>query len=377
MKKFILVALAICMMSCFVLPVRIKRFGHTIYGRKQWDNKADIWRMSYEKTKRFVSFILIAVLVLGMVTVGVLDSGIDADPSLDHAHPELLRSISTLYSRDYVTSNGTQGGYADQYGHGTHVAGIIAAAGNNGEGVCGVGGYDPNEDEVSVPPLNQAIRVASFRVLEDGDKGRSSNVAEAIDDATELEIPILNLSLGYLAPSETSEDEGEKYEGIALKTAMLDYPGLLVCSAGNNGINTDTAGPLNHYPSEYDIPNMIVVGACTSALTKVQGTNYGQTTVDIFAPGQNVLSCYPRAQCYFNSCDEATHFEDGYHYGGLTSIATPHVTAVAALVMSKNPDLTPEQIIDRIMDGAIVYASLANYCASGGILNAYNALHPS
>lgn len=330
-----------------------------------------------KKTKRFVSFILIAVLVLGMVTVGVLDSGIDADPSLDHAHPELLRSISTLYSRDYVTSNGTQGGYADQYGHGTHVAGIIAAAGNNGEGVCGVGGYDPNEDEVSVPPLNQAIRVASFRVLEDGGKGRSPNVAEAIDDATKLEIPILNLSLGYLAPSETSEDEDEKYEGIALKTAMLDYPGLLVCSAGNNGINTDTAGPLNHYPSEYDIPNMIVVGACTSALTKVQGTNYGQTTVDIFAPGQNVLSCYPRAQCYFNSCDEATHFEDGYHYGGLTSIATPHVTAVAALVMSKNPDLTPEQIIDRIMDGAIVYASLANYCASGGILNAYNALYPS
>ena len=204
----------------------------------------------------------------------------------------------------------------DLSGHGTHVAGIIGAQGNNEIGISGVAWN---------------IRLVSLRVFDSNGYGYLSDVKRAIDFATNENIPILNYSGGS-----SSDHNG-------CKKAIENYPGLFVCAAGNDNQDNDSHG---YFPGNYNFDNLISVGAIningnrpTSLQWQVdengkpQGSNYGATTVDIFAPGDTIVSTVPTSV-----------YSKGYvRYEG-TSMATPHVTGVAALMLSINPNLTPQQI---------------------------------
>jgi len=290
------------------------------------------------------------------VEVGVLDSGIDG------THPELSSRIDVARSRDFTSSGSNQSNYlvdevTDERGHGTHVAGIIAAKGNNSIGISGVA---PN------------ITLVSLKVFENDPtitQDRMSSLIEAIYYANSAGIPILNFS-GIV-------NSGSEEGLVSLKNAIQSYTGLLVCAAGNKTENTDV---VSRYPSKWDLSNVLVIGALSNATTIADFSNYGQTTVDIFAPGSNILSSYVQSKCTNNSCipflgDPEQHYSNGYHYMSGTSMAAPYATGVAALIKSAYYSLTAAQIKARILDGAQPVSVLSGLCVTGGKLHAYRALH--
>lgn len=259
------------------------------------------------------------------ITVGVIDSGIYGD------HPDLAGNISAQLSRcftDYYDDP-----LEDVYGHGTKVAGVIGAIGNNSIGVAGV---------------CWRVQLISLRV--DTPDGAdevdylSSDVIAAIRYAEEIGIDILNYSAA-----------GYEYNS-SMRTAIKDYSGLFVCVASNDDKNNDS---FDVYPCNYDLDNIIAVGASTSIDEKRSSSNYGKTSVDLFAPGQDVLT---------------TSRSGGYTNGTGTSYAAPYVAGVAALMLSENPRLTPEQIKGILISSCDAVSKLSDKCVSGGRLNAYEAV---
>lgn len=283
-----------------------------------------------------------------MVLVGILDTGVDT------THPDLADVMySGIDSYDCTGTNIVIDNSNDTEGHGTMVAGIIAATHDNGIGIAGI---------------CPSARLISFKVFE-GDTGTVSSAIKAIERAQLLGVSLLNLSGGY-SVSRASQDYSDLYEAIE------NYGGLLVCAAGNDGVDCDSTTVI---PAVYQLDNMITVGACTQIDSIRSDSNYGFLTVDLFAPGENILTCYSTQRCD-SSCSSDGHYSYGYHHFNRTSAAAPFVTGVAALIMAKYPTHSVTQIIERIRLGmdrvyngtADVYA---DYCAWGGRLNAYKALH--
>ncbi len=268
------------------------------------------------------------------VVVGIIDTGIQG------THPD-------LYDNIWVNPNPNEHGYTndihgynfyakiggtptDGNGHGTHVAGIVGAKGNNGVGVSGINW------NVSLAWLGAGIGNTSS--LSD------SAIIEALNYANLHDILITNNSWGSYAYSEN------------LKQAIKNYRGLFVASAGNSGINVDNTP---HYPSGYDLPNIISVANTNSSDQLSNTSNYGQSSVDIAAPGTKIYS---------------THINSSYAYKSGTSMAAPQVTGVAALLKSKYPNLSTSQIKAAILDGSDPLTQLDGVVATGGRLNAYKAL---
>lgn len=269
------------------------------------------------------------------VTVGVIDTGIDA------SHPDLTDNIDRSLSRDFsqgkteVDSSPT-----DPNGHGTHVAGIIGADGDNGIGIAGVY-WNTN--------------LVSLKAFDSNNNYLTSNIIRAVDFAASVNIPILNFS------------GGQNGNDIALKQSIDNYRGLFVCSAGNDNLNTDVT---LHYPSNYNnMNNVISVGASnqndlrpTNWIDKNgnrHGSNYGAESVDIFAPGDHIYSTIPGGGY-------------GYKYG--TSMATPYVTGVAALILSQYPDMNAGTLKANILESADKVQAFSGLCKTGGRLNAANEL---
>lgn len=257
------------------------------------------------------------------VRVGVIDTGIAS-------HVDLNANLTTgwdTYNNDSTTMDDTDS-------HGTHVAGTIGAVGNNNEGVVGVNW------NVTLVPLQASNENNLFGVTE---------IVRAIQWAenkwgTDEQIDIINYSA----------------EGFCCAPAVLEairnYHGLFVWAAGNSGFDVD-----NYVDSSlYNLPNLISVGAIDRNGQKRDSSNYGKKTVDIFAPGESIVSTMPH---------------DRYGEKSGTSMAAPHVTGVAALLLAKYPDLTPSQIKAAILNNVDKDSNLSNLCVSGGRLNAYKALN--
>lgn len=289
------------------------------------------------------------------VLVGVIDSGID------RSHPDLYSRVSLSLSRDFTSGEEeTVTSVTDPRGHGTLVAGVIGAAGNNLRGISGA---------------CQNVTLVSLRVTDEYGNIYATRVALAIDYAKNNNISILNLSIGWRAA-----------EGLVGNTDLVpylsEYPGLLICAVGNGdklgiGMNIDVE-PI--HPAGITHDNIIAVGASTRVDTKCEFSNYSATAVDLFAPGTDILSCYPVGLCQNGTHDEtrSIHYyggDDGYHIASGTSMAAPYVTGVAALILAKYPTLSPAQIKARILDSVDPISALSGYCVTGGRLNAYKALH--
>ena len=135
---------------------------------------------------------------------------------------------------------------------------------------------------------------------------------------------------------------------------------MFVCATGNNPLDNDLESNY-FYPSFYGtdlyedkIPNIISVGRIDINDERPASANWGYNTIDIYAPGQYILSTFPTNMCNENAneCEISGHKAYGYHYMSGSSMSTPHVSGVAALLLSVNPNLTAAQIKECILGGA-------------------------
>lgn len=282
------------------------------------------------------------------VMVGVIDTGIQWN------HPDLINRVpSSGVHRDF-----TMGSAAiifnptDLEGHGTHVAGIIGAEGKGVTGVC------------------WNVSLISLRAFDSSGQGKSSYVVAAINYATAANIHILNLSAGWKASN-------PRYD-VPLAVSINNYPGLFVCATGNDGSNNNV---IPYYPSNYRLDNLISVGAIQNTFNNGYnerwgegssgGSNYGSQTVDIFAPGEAILSTYPTD--YYMS-NNSYHIAEGYLISSGTSQAAPYVTGVAALLLAKYPSYSARDLKRVIIQTGTTNSNLSGKCISGKQLNAYAAL---
>lgn len=258
------------------------------------------------------------------VVVGVLDSGID------YNHVDLKNNMWISPDRQFI--NGwnfidDNNNPIDKTGHGTHVAGTIGAVGNNFIGVTGV---------------CWNVQLASFKI---GDNRIDLATAiKAIYFANISNIPILNNSWG-----------GRNYSEV-LKYVIEQYNALFIASAGNNGADNDF---LPIYPASYDSDNIISVAATNRDDTLASFSNYGVNSVDIAAPGVEVLS---------------TDLHDEYSNMNGTSMAAPHVAGAAALLKSYIPELTTLEIKRIILLSSEKNPNLEGRILTGGKLNIYSMI---
>lgn len=262
------------------------------------------------------------------VVVAIVDTGVDLK------HPDLkdklLPGFDMVNVADVSPENGCvwEGDFAtrdnnpdDENGHGTHCAGIAAGIPDNGQGIAGVAW------NCKILPVRV---LANIRCTERGKSyvsgsGVFSDIADGIIWAADHGASVISLSLGGYV--ENTEPEPEP-----LKSA-LDYAlakGCVIAAAmGNDGANLDDESVYN-YPSKYD--KLIAVGAVSKNGKKADFSNFGDYK-QVMAPGVGILSTY------FGSRYESL---DG------TSMATPFVAGLAALIKSVNPHLTPAEVIDII-----------------------------
>jgi cell wall-associated protease len=241
--------------------------------------------------------------------------------------------------------------------HGTHVAGIIGASRNNNLGVKGVA------DHVSIMPI---------RAVPDGDE-HDKDIANAIRYAVDNGAWVINMSFGKsFSPEKPWVDEAVKY--AASKGV------LLVHAAGNDSKNIDIEDnfPSRNFDNDTLQPftNWITVGASGATPKELAASfsNYGKREVDVFAPGVRIYSTIPGGNTYGE--------KDG------TSMASPVVAGLSALMLSYFPDLTPQQVISIIKTSSLKItdkitlkpgtededASLSDLSSTGGIINAYEAI---
>ena len=259
------------------------------------------------------------------VKIAILDSGIDQD------HPDLMgKIVANIEFTDSETID-------DLYGHGTHVAGIAAANTNNEEGVAGIG---------------YASSLMNVKVLGDTGYGAYAGIAEGIIWATDNGADVINMSLGGPRRSITLQN--------AVNYAW-DNGVVIVAAAGNSSNSSNT------YPGYYD--KCIAVAATNNNDVKASFSSYG-SWVDVAAPGENVYSTFPNHPFYLQTVYGRSQ---NYDFGNGTSMSTPYVAGIAALVWAENPTLNNQEIRNKIEQTADAVAGTGNYWTWGRV-NACNAV---
>jgi subtilisin family serine protease len=280
------------------------------------------------------------------VVVAVLDSGVDykhrdleaniwsrPDSMPEYADDE-LGSFDDVHGFD---ADANAGDPMDDNGHGTHCAGIIGAEGNNNEGITGI---------------NWNVSIMPLKFLGRGGFGTTKNAIEAINYAIDrkqkgVNVRVINASWGSTQYSKALED--------AIRAAG-EQGILFVAAAGNNGTDNDKRA---HYPSNYDLPNVISVAALDRKDTMASFSNFGVKTVHIAAPGREILS---------------TWLGNTYREASGTSMAAPHVAGVAALILANEPNLSVAKLRERLLESVDELPPLEGKIASGGGLCAAQSL---
>ncbi len=277
------------------------------------------------------------------VIVAVIDTGVDFTiPDLknnawiNQAEANGLKDVDDdkngyvddIHGYNFVSNKGDS---TDDNGHGSHCSGTIGAQGNDHQGVVGI---------------NWDVSIMAVKFISSDGTGTLENAVKAIDYARKNGAQIMSNSWGGLA------------ESAILQQAVVDANAagiLFVAAAGNNGADNDRAP---FYPASYKMDNVIAVGAINNRARLSSFSNFGPETVQIAAPGENILSTTPQ----------------GFETMSGTSMAAPHVAGVAALLLSVEPQLTAAQLKTRIVDTARPLFRLKNRVMSGGMIDAYAAL---
>lgn len=272
------------------------------------------------------------------VIVAVIDTGID------HRHPDLAANMwrypggvsgeynQSVHGWSFLWGEESHSGTLDLNGHGSHVAGIIGAVGNNGVGMAGV---------------NWNVKLMAIRAMHNVGDGYTSDLIKAIDYARLMKAPIINNSYGNQEYSQAHKD------------AIDNTNALFVVAAGNDGRNNDSRPT---YPASYNCSNIIAVAATTFDDSLASFSNYGASSVHIAAPGERIFSTTPA---------------ETYSVMSGTSMAAPFVAGAAALVLAANPGMTTQQLKARLLASVDLVPALAGKVSSGGRLNVHRALNPS
>jgi thermitase len=282
------------------------------------------------------------------VVVAVLDSGVD------YTHPDLVNNIWTrpeiikAYEDDDLTDGAVDdqhgfnvvednGDPMDDNGHGTHCAGIIGAEGGNAIGIAGV---------------NWNVKIMPLRFMDGDGTGTTKDAIEAINYVIDrkragVNVRIISASWGSTAKSRALEDVIRKAydEGI-----------LFVAAAGNASTDNDQTP---HYPSSYNLGNVVSVAATNRNDQLASFSNYGAKSVNVAAPGEEILS---------------TWLEHGFSEKKGTSMATPFVAGVAALILSQNPKMSVDDLRAKLLQSVDPLPSLKGKVSSGGRINAAKAV---
>jgi uncharacterized repeat protein (TIGR01451 family) len=246
--------------------------------------------------------------------------------------------VDDFYGANTINDTGE---IMDDYGHGTHVAGTIGGVGNNSTGVVGV---------------NWNIRMLGCKFLSASGSGTTANAIKCFNYVTELKekqgynIVLTNNSWG----------------GGSASDALLEAMGgpnapLHLCAAGNSNTNRI------HYPSGYPLDNIVSVAATDHEDLYASFSNWGADWVDFAAPGVDIYSTVPTGSCAM--CDSS-----GYRAASGTSMATPHAAGAAALLWSKYPTLTNEQVKGRLLSGTDPLTDMTKPTLTNARLNLLNAM---
>jgi subtilisin family serine protease len=283
------------------------------------------------------------------IVVGVIDTGVD------YNHPDLSANIwsapaaftVTVGGRTINCPAGSHGFNAvantcnplDDNNHGTHTSGTIGARGNNASGVVGV---------------NWTTRIMGLKFLNSSGSGNTADAIECIQFAVQAK--------QRFGASANVRVLSNSWGGGGFSQALLDAINsantndmLFVAAAGNSNSNNDSVA---NFPSNYNAPNVLAVAATDNRDAKSSFSSFGATTVDLGAPGTNILS---------------TVRNGGFAVFSGTSMATPHVSGAAALVLSRC-SLTTAALKANLMNNVDRISSLSGRTVTGGRLNVDRAI---
>lgn len=293
----------------------------------------------------------------GNVVVAIIDTGVD------YNHPDLKANmwrneaeyagvpgkdddangiIDDIYGIDTNYWNGYDGDPFDDHGHGTHVAGTIGAVGLNHIGVAG---------------MNWNVGIMACKFIADDGIGKTSGAIACLEYIKAMRDRGVNVIA-------TNNSWGGGGYSQALSDAINAQQEILfVAAAGNDAVDTDAAAS---YPSSYNLPNIISVAATNNRDERADFSNYGRTTVDVGAPGEAILSTLPD-QNYWS-------IQGGYGYLSGTSMATPHVTGLTALIKSDDMSRTWKDIKNLILSTGDDISALSEKTVTGKRIKARAAL---
>ena len=256
------------------------------------------------------------------VSVAIIDSGADLN------HPDLSAKLNTSDDYDFVNDDTSAD---DDQGHGTHVAGIAAAATDNAHGIAGLGW------DVSILPL---------KILDENGYGDTYGLSQAIRYAADHGADVINMSLGAVASCPSTVQEAVNY--------AYDKGALLVAAAGNHG-DPDSNGEM--FPANCE---HVLGVAATERDNGIADYSNSGTHVNVAAPGSDIYS---------------TMRDGGYGSKWGTSMATPHVSGLAALVLTKYGQYDAEQVASAILDNATDLGADGWDSTFGcGLIDAYAAI---
>lgn len=296
-------------------------YPNDLYWGQQWAHRMMNMPSAWWKVKNSTS-----------VKVCVIDSGVKWD------HPDLVDNLVPM-SASYQTAN------ADSYGHGTHVAGIIGAAGNNGQGVAGVA---------------LRIKLLACRALNAQGTGTVAAVVRCMDRCRSMGARVINLSLVLNDVSTAMQDATRR---------AVDKGVFVSCAAGNGGRDNDESPT---YPASYGFPGMVSVANVDEAGDLAQpiisgirgsgGSNFGRYSVDLAAPGTSILSTFIRP----------SYRSDLYRIYNGTSMAAPYVSGAAALALAASGGaLNNAQLQQLLIQTSTSFDALDGLVVSGGVIDAY------
>jgi subtilisin family serine protease len=282
------------------------------------------------------------------MVVAVVDTGVD------YNHPDLAANIWT--NSGEIPSNGkdddsdgyidnvfgwnsfsSNGDPLDDNGHGTHVAGVIGAVGNNGFGISGI---------------NWNVKIMPIKFLNQYGSGSLSSAIEALEFLVVMKQKGVNVRV-----SNNSWGGGNFSQVLYNAIKKVSDAGIVFVAAAGNESNDNDLNP--SYPASYQIPNIISVAALDSNGGIAGFSNYGVRSVGIAAPGVDIVS---------------TYLGGGYTSLSGTSMATPHVSGAIALLFANEPNLSEAEAIQRIYLSGNAIPGIENYIYSGRSLNLGNLL---